>query len=785
MKPDHKTFPRLMAKSDHRTENERAAEPMPPSLTLPGHLEDVCTAAGQVVDATGRDQLAALGLGVDKWLGRFRRAVALAAAVHDLGKANDHFQRMLTAPRSPVPVQQGLRHEWVTTLMLAEPALREWLRPADMSDDDLRVVRWAVAGHHAKYQRPSPPRQAPGEGEGDTLTMLMGHADFAECLRRIGGWFGLGPAPELVDRVGRLVGSGNVFNDILRQFRIDGQVWREWEDKQPDLRRFAAAVKNCVIAGDIAGSALPREVTDPAKRAAFIPDSFACRPTPEDLREVVDARLGGKTLRKFQADVADRAKDVTFVKAGCGSGKTLAAYHWARIHAPGRRLWFCYPTTGTATEGFRDYLTEEIPSAGAGTPGETERRAKSNARLFHGRSEVDIDMLGVRDEPADEAFARLTSFHAWSTRIATCTVDTVLGLVQNNRSGLYAWPALAGAAFVFDEIHAFDDRLFGALLRFLTDLRVPVLLMTASLPKAWHECLKRVLDKAGRTLSEIAGPDDLETLARYHRKHLPDGADPLDAVKDEIAAGGKVLWVCNTVDRAMKAADRARGAGLAPLIYHSRYRYEDRVQRHKAVIDAFQGDGPALAICTQVAEMSLDLSASLLVTDTAPVPALIQRMGRLNRRARPPETPGQPPPPTMPFVIVEPDSHKPYEAAQLADARTWLDKLGDGKLSQKSLADAWEQEGAGRGPVLIGSAWLDGGPETTVTELRESSPGITVVLHEDRHRADIVRVALPMPVPPKQSEWQKWDRTRKGRLPVAPPGWITYDKERGGEWIRK
>lgn len=34
-----------------------------------------------------------------------------------------------------------------------------------------------------------------------------------------------------------------------------------------------------------------------------------------------------------------------------------------------------------------------------------------------------------------------------------------------------------------------------------------------------------------------------------------------------------------------------------------------------------------------MAEMSLDLSATLLVTDLAPVPALIQRLGRLNRRA--------------------------------------------------------------------------------------------------------------------------------------------------------
>ena len=99
-----------------------------------------------------------------------------------------------------------------------------------------------------------------------------------------------------------------------------------------------------------------------------------------------------------------------------------------------------------------------------------------------------------------------------------------------------------------------------------------------------------------------------------------------------LAARGKVLWVCNTVARVMDAATRA--ADLAPMLYHSRFKYEDRVARHQALINAFRAKGPALAICSQVAEMSLDLSADLLVTDLAPVPAMIQRLGRLNRRRK-------------------------------------------------------------------------------------------------------------------------------------------------------
>ncbi|HEY2910951.1 MAG TPA: CRISPR-associated helicase Cas3', partial [Gemmataceae bacterium] len=361
------------------------------------------------------------------------------------------------------------------------------------------------------------------------------------------------------------------------------------------------------------------------------------------------------------------------------------------------------------------------------------------------------------------------------TPIVACTVDTVLGLVQNNRRGIFAWPAFAGAAFVFDEIHAYDDRLFGALLRFLRDLPgLPVLLMTASLPAPRELALRNTLEARGIELKPISGPKELEELPRYHKLHT---GDELDEVQRVHAAGGKVLWVCNTVNRVMDAADRAAARGLKPLIYHSRFKYEHRVQRHKAVIDAFRGVGPAVAICSQVAEMSLDLSADLLVTDLAPVPALIQRLGRLNRKAKAGDT-------TKPFIVVEPDKHLPYTPNDLDVAREWLAKLSAESINQFHLADAWEQS-AENPPDLVPSAWLDGGPATTVTELREASPGISVLMESDLLTVlaapkQIGRFVLPMPPPPRSLDWRSWKRERG--IPVAPTGTVDYDEMRGAKW---
>ena len=150
---------RLWAKSKAKDEIER------PSMFLHGHLQDALAAADHVLAATADDQLAALGLNVDACRERFVRCVRLAAAAHDLGKANDHFFGMLLRTRDVRVKPQGLRHEWVSVLILE--ALKPWLLPAvGGSELDFAFVEWAVAGHHPAHDHASPPRECP-PGAGD------------------------------------------------------------------------------------------------------------------------------------------------------------------------------------------------------------------------------------------------------------------------------------------------------------------------------------------------------------------------------------------------------------------------------------------------------------------------------------------------------------------------------------------------------------------------------------------------------------------------------------------
>jgi CRISPR-associated endonuclease/helicase Cas3 len=765
------TVPPLLAKSTSKNEAPS------PSRFLLNHLQDVYTSAVQVLDSTGNDQMNALKLEPSKWTARLRSVVTLAAALHDLGKANDHFQAMLDDNWDGT--QQGLRHEWATLLILALPNWREWLTPALADSTDWDHALSAIAGHHPAHKRPSPPTE-PQAGRTEII-LLTGHPDFHDCQKWLRSTFQLSEPPFGLDVKRHLATSRS--NSVFPELgywcadAIDG-----WQSHSAEEKRFVAAVKACLIAADVAGSALPRTNMDAQQRRTWIASAFERKPTPEQLHQIVTDRLDGKELRPFQRAGAQTQSRVTFVRAGCGSGKTILADLWAAQRCPGKRLYICYPTTGTATEGFRDYFVD------------ADQHSKFGADLFHGRAEVDLEMLAVTqeepleepDDPEIEIFQRIESFESWSTPIVCCTVDTVLGLMQNNRRGLFGWPALAGAAFVFDEIHAYDELLFGALLRFLQEMHgVPVLLMTASLPVGRHEAIVELLHRQNETMHEVPGPADLEQLPRYHR-WTGDISDPVGLVKAELASGGKVLWVSNTVNRVMRRAEETRD--LWPMIYHSRYRYEDRVARHKDVIDAFQATGVALAICSQVAEMSLDLSASLLITDLCPVSALIQRLGRLNRRAVP-GPPGKSNPPTMPFVVLEPLDDNgnlqalPYTEAELKTARKWLAELGIVPLSQADLATSWKNMDKSPAPRVGDSAWLDGGPTTQVHPLRKASPGITVLREQDlpllRKGTPLVRLLLPMP-DPRPLPWQKWRRC-KG-IPIAPAGTILYDNCRGAQW---
>ncbi|WP_299072475.1 CRISPR-associated helicase Cas3' [Accumulibacter sp.] len=746
----------------------RASATPPAHIRLVPHLRAAQQAAETIADSAGISILENCGLPAQPWLPRLRLVLSLSALLHDLGKANSYFQGMVRGKPEFPSTAQPIRHELLVALMLLRNSggITDWLRRqlVEAGQDNythelISTVMAAIAGHHVKLDNDwvkAFPSESRGGGK-TSIDLYLAHADLQALF---------GGARTTENETWSLLTSCSSYPGKSRlPFNIRSNEWQDHLAWAPDWWRFAAAVKALTVAADVAASALLPEGVSPK---TWISVALRQRPSTDQLRQVASSRLRGRPLRPFQQAIADSPARITLVEAGCGSGKTVAAYSWAANRLAGRKLFFCYPSTGTASEGFVDYVADSVVES----------------ELIHSRARVDLERVAMSPEESpsverEDEHLRIASLNAWQPEVVVCTVDTVLALVRNNRRGLYASPAILSAGFVFDELHAYDDEMFTAVVAFIRALAgAPFLLMTASLPAPRKSYLRQQFGDLGT----VEPPKELEAIPRYDIQRAISADAALQLVIDKVQAGGRVLWVCNVVARAQAIYERGRSAGLTAIAYHSRFKYHDRVQRHREVVDGFAipaGSG-LLAVTTQVAEMSLDLDADLLITELAPVPALIQRLGRLNRRVSE-DYPGSP----RQAWVITPEKAAPYESADLARAGLWLDGLIalNRSLSQSDLADQFSSQPA-EIPLRLDlrTEWLDSGWCATPGMVREPGFNVNVILPEDLDACrishhELIKRSLPMPYKKDMAHWQRFRSVL-----IAPDDAIQYDQHKGAIW---
>jgi CRISPR-associated endonuclease/helicase Cas3 len=685
-------------------------------------------------------------------LSAFLRNGLAVALVHDWGKANDGFQLMLEGKAG-----QLIRHEHLSALLLHLPKVRQWFATRPDLDQDMIVA--AVVTHHLKasYETLGNPLC-----ETDSVMRVCWEdASFRRLLDRTATDLGL-PAgiPNGVPALWSFRPQPGDFDlgSQLKELRDRLSAFGdELADEEPERCRLLWALRAGLIAADSAGSGIVREVAGENPIDSWIAESFA----PEKVLDgdyiraaVIDPRvaeLKGKGRWHDWTDfqlACDHLPSRALLLAPCGSGKTLAAWRWiaARLDAdPAARVIFLYPSRGTATEGFRDYISWA---------------PESDAALMHGTSSYDLDGLfaDVGDDPRGEksfeSLERLFALKSWPKRIFSATVDQFLAFLQYGYGPVCQLPLLADAVLVVDEVHSFDRRMFSALQDFLQTFAVPVLCMTATLPDE----RRRKLERCGLHVYPREMPAELRASAEYPRYsvRLTTQDTAKERVREALRQGKRVLWVVNKVRRAQALAREFATNSEAPELrfgsdtrvycYHSRFKLEDRKREHEAVVEAFKrrrqvGATGVLAVTTQVCEMSLDLDADLLVTEFAPVTSLVQRMGRCCRQW--PITDGR-----FGEVLIYPaEDDKPYKPEQLYGVRQFVDRVA--ALDRASQAQLEAALAAAPQPKEIAA------PEC---QFLASGPWATAGEESFRETDEFARPAV---LPEDVNEFQRLRRNRK------------------------
>lgn len=639
----------------------------------------------------------------------------LAAYLHDIGKAGSHFQRFIYNRNSP---PQAIRHEALSYLILQRPAIRSWFLQY-LSEDDFNIICWAVAGHHRKFLRKDPYVK---DSQSDFVSVDLENSQIEWIFKQVADLLGADHLPNLVNFSLRTQPSFDfdTDDDLIEPLLLQSIV------KEAPSKELIACMKAALIVGDVYGSILDRSDVDLEHVVVDLTNRVM---TEEYLTQIIDGKkINRLTNEKVWDELTDLQKlvssienRVTLIETGCGGGKTIAGYCWSTKHAIGHKLYFNFPTMTTTTASFEDYLLY----------------TDVDAEPVHSTADHELERLGIlidEDRYSDDNEYNLArSLRAMRSAEVVCTADTPLGLLQNYHLSILGVAGFANGAFIFDEIHAYDEKMWAAFLCFI-QFDVPCLLMTATLSDKRRRQVEEALAQVGDVLARPICKNPAEDLPRYQIKKAVAGG--WDVLEEYYHSDRKILWVSNTVDRCIANYLKALELGLTDSIcLHSRFKNGDRSKNQSELVGAFKrGRGPGgarLAFVTQIAELSLDLSGTdVLLSDVATVSALVQRLGRLNRDGLSPLGHFYP----LPLA-----SHLPYKKDDITQALEWLDLLPQSDISQSHLIECLRQVEANKDDSGVCDYQtlnhLDGVSETMPGSLRDSSGySVDVVTEFDQYQ---------------------------------------------------
>ena len=386
-------------------------------------------------------------------------------------------------------------------------------------------------------------------------------------------------------------------------------------------------------------------------------------------------RATGHEPYGYQARIA-RDGLPSVVRAPTGTGKTgvMLAWVWRRLHGPRpagtpRRLVYALPQRSLADQVAAEArgwlanlgLTEEVAlHVVMGGRGETQGEWRENMHL-------PAIMIGTVDSLVSKALNR-----GYGIGRAIFPID--FALVTN------------GAQWIIDEIRLCPESTttLRQLAAFAAKLGTAEPFGVTCMSAAASDGLLTTVDNpaVGETVEILPGERTGELAARLGAERTVRRlkAEPGDsrtiaaAVRELHRPDTLTLVVLNTVQAAREVYRQLSGAAAARTLLHSRFR---GIERATVMADLAASPHDRIVIATQVVEAGIDLNTAVLVTEAAPWPALVQRVGRCNRTGLLN--------PDAEAWWVPPPAPAPYGQADIDATSAELDMLAGERVTSEAL----------------------------------------------------------------------------------------------------
>jgi CRISPR-associated endonuclease/helicase Cas3 len=320
-------------------------------------------------------------------------------------------------------------------------------------------------------------------------------------------------------------------------------------------------------------------------------------------------------------------EELLLMRAPTGAGKTDASLLWASLQIANKkaeRLIIAMPTRFTSN-ALSINVAESLSSTGL---------YHSSAWFTRFHKGVKSGLVENKEAKKEHELARQLL-----APVTVCTIDHLLMALTLTREDHHTIMFnLSNSCVVIDEADFYDEFTQAnilVLLEALKILKVPVMIMSASLPEASIEMYKTT----GYEVSSIKEDVSDNIRIRCEVKKKRDYAD-LEEIEDLLQLccdKDRAIIYANTVARAMEFYTWFQKKGKNPILYHSRFTEPDKGQKEKTLLEALgkeaweNGTAKGIVILTQIGEMSVNISADIMISEVCPIDRLVQRAGRLCR----------------------------------------------------------------------------------------------------------------------------------------------------------